>query len=44
VDILCLFIWWRALRKAAPVAVEEKKIGSHSATAGSPSETDSLLS
>jgi len=44
VDILCLFIWWRALRRGVPVTIEEKKIGSHSATAGSPSETDSLLS
>jgi hypothetical protein len=44
VDLLCLFIWWRALRHAAPVTVAEKKIGSHSANAGSPSETDSLLS
>jgi hypothetical protein len=44
VDILCLFIWWRALRQRVAVTAPEKKIGSHSATAGSPSETDSLLS
>jgi hypothetical protein len=45
VDILCLFIWWRALRQTVPVTVPgKKKIGTHSVNAGPPSETDSLLS
>ena len=52
VDILCLFIWWRALRQKAvapgasqrSVAASKKTMGSPGATPGSPSETGSSIS